>query len=303
MIITHFMAVIGAPKTPADAESATRDLQAGELKDLEGVQGMIENLRKGDWAAFAGGILALLTQYFGSPKEKAEAVKAGREAKTEQAEQRTEGRLDTLRESVERKRMVELVKNPELGDGGDIAIIGDSAAQGMHMSFAPGKQPTFIGKVGFTTMQVLERLEAERGRLKGKKKAVIYCAGNNILNPTKNIVSDLVRIAKICREEGVPEIIVNTQFPPIPKHKEKVGAKRLKEIKDANEALRVALLKESGFPAGVRVVDLTTPFSDENGEMKAEFVNPKEEDTLHPWLAYKPALAYMGAQGEGAKAA
>lgn len=267
--------------------------------------------KKGDLASIIGALLSFLTDYFGSKKEKKENAKARKAAQEDQAKKGTQEGLSTLQEKVEEdkkekdaeeEKKPELVKNPELGDGREFVLIGDSAANGMHLSFAEGKRPSFIGKDGMTTFQVLARLKAERGRLKGKKKAMIYCAGNNILaTKTNTLVDHMVEMAQICDKAGVPEIIVNSQFPPISDYVKNIGKEKFEEVKKRNSAFVKALKKahkEGRFPSSVRVVDLTAPFSDEKGEMKEEFVDPKATDYLHPWFAYKPALDHMGRTGE-----
>jgi hypothetical protein len=309
------MALSGTPKPPKTPDSPEKvaGLDVEKIKDIKGIGEIMEHLKKGDWAAMAGAIMTLWKEFFGTPEEKAEIAKAREAAKKEdKAKKKVQGDLGALRTDVdkdkdkekdaEEEEKPELVKNPEVGDWSDCMFIGDSAAKGMFLSCPKGKRPGFIGKVGFSTFEVLKRLKAERGRLEGKDKAMIYCAGNNILaTSTDKLVDHMVEMAQICNQAGVPEIIVNSQFPPIPDYVKNLGKEKFEEVKKRNSALVKALKKahkEGRFPSGVRVVDLTTPFSDEKGEMKTEFVDPKAEDYLHPWFAYKPALDYMGRTGE-----
>jgi len=314
------MSVRGASKTPKAlviAEKLLSGLKPGELANLGGVQKIMTGLEKKDWAPLVGVMMTLLITYIGTDEEKAEIGKTRQEVRGDQAKKDARGGLKNLKVKVEgeeegaedeAENKIELRQNPELGDGSDYVIIGDSAANGMHISYNTEvrKRPTFIGRDGMTTFKVLARLEAERGNLKGKKKAMIYCAGNNIFGtPTDKLVEHMVAMAKICNEAEIPEIIVNTQFPPISDYRKNIGHTKFKELKIRNEALRKALLKayrDGEFPAGTRVVDLTTPFSyqsgEKKGEMRTEYVDPNATDYLHPWFAYKPALDYMKRRGE-----
>ena len=298
------MALKEALKPPDAPKKAVELLSSGQLDDLSGVQDIIENLKKGDWAGMVGAMMTMWKEYFGTPEEKAEIAKKRKEAKEKATKASTKGDLKKLRSDVDAKKDEEkiaekpsLKTNPELGDGREYVLIGDSAANGMHLSYSAGKRPSFIGKDGMTTFKVLARLKAERAKLKGKRRAVIYCAGNNILGTgTDKLVDHMVEMAKICHDEGVPEVIVNSQFPPISAYSGSIGQKRFVELKKRNSALLEGLkkaYKEGRFPSGTKVVDLTTPFSDEKGEMKTSYVDPKASDYLHPWKAYKPALDYM----------
>lgn len=298
------MTVSNAPETTADSGGVPEGLDLGKLGDMEGIREIMEHLQKRDWAAMVGAIMTIWKEYFGTPEEKAEIARARKEAKEGQTRRNTREELGRLREGAEgndeeqaKGGDPELVKDPELPDGREFVLIGDSVANGMHLSFAAGKRPSFIGKDGMTTFQVLDRLKAEKERLTGKKKAIIYCAGNNILGSSADtLVNHMVAMTQICHEAGVPEIIVNTQFPPVPDYKKNIGEDKFAELIEKNEAFRAALLEAhaSGrFPPGVRVVDLTKPFSDEAGGMRADFVDSKDSDYLHPWGAYKPALDYM----------
>ncbi|MBU0705930.1 hypothetical protein KJ657_01230 [Patescibacteria group bacterium] len=281
-------------------EDAEKKLPPETIGKLDGlVKLLTETLKKGDLSSLIGGIIAILTGNYGTPKEKAELAKAGQEVKEDAAKKEAQGKLGKLQADVDKdkKKKPELVKNPELGDGREYVLIGDSAAKGMFMSYEKGKQPSFIGEVGFSTFQVLERLKNEKAKLKGKKKAVIYCARNNIFGTsTDKLVDHMIEMAKICSDAGIPEVIVNSQFPPISNHVKDVGPKKFAELKRRNSELSEGLLKaykDGRFPAGTRVVDLLAAFSDEKCEMKPEFVDPKATDHLHPWFAYKAGLNYM----------
>jgi len=215
------MALSGSSPKAKPSETTPKLVQGFDLKklgNLGGIQEIIDHLKKGDWSAMVGAIMTMWKEYFGTPEEKAEIAKVRKEAKQEKAKKKTHEDLGKLQKKVEGKKEVkeeaeairepELVKNPDLGDGREFVLIGDSAAHGMQLTKAWESQPSFIGKDGMSTYQVLERLKAEKKRLKGKKKAMIYCAGNNILSTsTEDLVSHMIEMATICSEAGVPEII------------------------------------------------------------------------------------------------
>lgn len=229
-------------------------------------------------------------------------------------EQRPKGDLDVFREDIAsqdkdgqvRAEEEKLQNNAELGDGRKYVVIGDSVANGMHLSYSVGRRPGFIGKDGMTTMGVLYKLDINQYVVRNKEKVIIYCGANNIFStPPDVIVDHMIKMAKICHEAGVPEIIVNTQLPPDPRWVLALGS-RYEEFRQRNIEYRDALLKsfEDGkFPEGARVVDLFTPFADEEGKLKEGYVNRKSSDYLHPWLVYKPALHLMlGSEKDESKA-
>lgn len=264
--------------------------------------------KKGDLASIIGAVISFLTAYFGSKKEMKEVANARASAnKQMQAKKDAQEGRDTIRKDIDKKKegaeeegKVELVSNPKLGDGSRTVLIGDSAAHGMQLTKEWDKRPSFIGRDGMTTGEVLGNLGAHQGQLKGKSRAIIYCAGNNIFSKSpKDLVKDMIAMAKMCKKAEMKEIIVNSQFPADPRRK------NLDKLIKTNAALRDELLRAyraNEFPSGTRVVDLTTPFSNERGEMKTAHVDRTKNDPLHPWSAYGPALDYMFRTG-GSKAA
>lgn len=281
---------------PASPETLPAGMDFAKLANLDGVKDIMEKLNKGDWAGMVGAIMTMYTEFFGTPEEKAEIAKA-----------RAQGNLDTLQTDVEKKKVeeekkeategkkddaeVQLAENPKLGDGSDIVCIGASVAHGMQMAGEWEKKPIFVGKDGASTSWIKEHLKDERARLKDKKKAIIYCAANNLFNDSaEDIVKHFVEMAKICHEAGVPEIIVGSQFPADPRRE------NLNELIKKNAELRDEIIKaykRGDFPAGTRVVDITRAFSNEKGEMKDTYVDRTTNDPLHPRSAYGTALEYM----------
>ncbi len=293
------MALGRPPKSAEEAKKAVGALTPEQIKELSGVQQVIHYLKKGDWAAMAGAIMAVWTQYFGSPEEKKKQAEAKKEAKKDEVKEGTKDNLSKLHGEVEKSedeaekeepaKAEKAGRNIELPPSSDTVLIGDSIMKGMQYRFKKAERPNFIGRSGNSSMKTLKTLREQKDRLKGKKRALIYTGGNNVsYSKPGDIVQDMISMATICAEAGISDIVVCTRFPNDPRRKSKMVQKSAK--------LREALLKahkEGRFPPQVRVVDLFKKFADANGELKREYVREKSTDYIHPRGAYKSALRHM----------
>ena len=293
------MSLGNTPKSAAEAQKAIGELTPEQIKELSGVQQIIHYLKKGDWAAMAGAVMALWTEYFGSPEEKKKAAEAKKEAKEDGVKDGTQKDLSNLHSELEKSEdeaekeapaKAEVAqKSVELPSSSDTVLIGDSIMKGMQYRFKKAERPNFIGKSGNSSMKTLKTLRESKDKLRGKKRALIYTGGNNVsYSKPGDIVNDMISMTKICAEAGIKDIVVCTRFPNDPRRKSKMTAK--------SAALREALLKahrEGRFPAGVRVIDLYKKFADADGNLKREYVREKSTDYIHPRGAYKAALGHM----------
>lgn len=297
------------PKTAAEAKQRLDEIPPDELENLTGVQKVIHYLKKGEWAAMVGAIMALWSEYFGSDEEKAKVAEARRQAEQENTQSQTQEGLGALQEDVETpggegedeteegadEEAAEAAdESIELPEASDIVLIGDSIMKGMRSKFPKSGRPDFIGETGNSSMKTLETLRSQQDRLAGKKKALIYTGGNNVgYSPAENIVKDMIEMAEICEKAGIPEIVVCTRFPNDPRRKTKMTEK--------STALREHLLKahkEGRFPGSVKIVDLYAHFADDKGELQERYVQKKSKDHIHPRGAYKSALNLMLSEEE-----
>lgn len=108
----------------------------------------------------------------------------------------------------------------------------------------------------------------------------------------------MIDMAKICKAQGIPEVVICTRFPNDPRRHGKMTKKSAVLRKHLLEAY-----KAGRFPSGVRVVDLYSHFADANGTLKDKYVRKKSKDYIHPRGAYKEALRYMMSSKGGAAVA
>lgn len=87
-------------KSPKTTTKAGKELKPEEIVQLSNVQQVIHYLKKGDWAAMAGAIMAVWTKYFGSPEEKAKLAEAEREVRADKVKQD----LGTLKSKVPKQK-------------------------------------------------------------------------------------------------------------------------------------------------------------------------------------------------------
>lgn len=296
-----------APKTPeisgTTAENVMKAMSTGNLKDFLGIKKIMEYVKKKDWPAVVGAVYTAWKELTGTPEEQAAIAKARKEATDDETKRKAKGKLGELHAKVDAKngeknkgKVAEgPILNPKLGDGKGEIYIGDSAANDMHKQHA---NSSFIGEDGMTTFKVWEALQAKakEGFLEGMEKARIYCGGNNIFGtPTDKLVEHMIKMADICKANGVSEVIVNTQLPPDPRLEKVHGEKKFAELIQKNEDFRVALLKakKDGRLSGVKVIDLTTPYSNDEGKMQEKFLDPDTKDPLHTRVAYRSAIGFM----------
>lgn len=69
--------------------------------NLEGIQQIMSHLKKGEWVPMVGAIMTLWKEYFGTPEEKAEIVRARKERKDARTQRETRDGLQALRSSVD----------------------------------------------------------------------------------------------------------------------------------------------------------------------------------------------------------
>lgn len=293
------MSLEQAPKSPDEAKKALEAMSVDKLKNLSGVQEIIQHLKKGDWAGMVGAVMALWTEYFGTDEEKAELAKKRAEAKKDEVKGETQDKLGDLKGEVQKtdeEAKDEIPSEAELATKAsdippltDTIFIGDSLLKGARFMLEKGKRPDFIGESGYASMKTLEALKQNTARLKGKKRALIYTGGNNVAyTPPDKIVGHMIEMAQICEKAGIPEITICTRFPNDPRRESKMIEKSAK--------LREALLKahkEGKFPSGVRIADLYKRFAGEDGNLQAKYVRQKSTDYIHPRGAYIPALSYI----------
>jgi len=193
----------------------------------------------------------------------------------------------------------ESLENP---DGSDTVMIGDSQMNGMHSPRRGWKGvPDFVGKDGNSskaTLKMMQTSEAQE-KLKGKKEALIYTGGNNFMNDSPEfIVRHMVKMAQICKDAGIPKIVICTRFPADPRWKQRRNEAELTHRHKRSEDLRNEIYRAyqaNEFPPGTRIADLYGYFDDGSGFLKDEFSKgPDTKNNLvHPKGAYVAAINLM----------
>jgi hypothetical protein len=81
--------------------SEVKELSPEELEQLDNLGKLNYFIQQSDWPGAIGAAIALYTEYFGTPEEKAEQQEAKKELKEDQARQETRENLGVLKEDVE----------------------------------------------------------------------------------------------------------------------------------------------------------------------------------------------------------
>ena len=250
-------------KEGKEAKKLAEKMSPEDIAKLTGVNRIMYYLNAKDWSSMTGAIMSMWTEYFGTPEEKAKLAAKKKEAKQGQAKKKTKTQLAGLHGQVDANRPATsklatavapstAKEHKEVFSGSDRVLIGDSMMHGMQGKYPRGSRPSFIGQDGFASGQTLARLEKEKHRLKGKKAALIYTGGNNVMGQSpEKIVGHMIKMAEICSEAKIPEIVVCSRLPVDPRRAQGEKGKKLMKRGQALRAELMKAYKAGRFPSGV----------------------------------------------------
>lgn len=287
-----------------------------KVENLSNLQQFLHHLKARDIGGMVGAITAIFSEYFGS-KEKENKKEANNKKEKDQKE-KTESQEAAPQAAIHKKlsKLKSDIKTPEGSeetldselinpDGSDKLFVGDSILHGFQFKYEKGKRPDLIGNDGYPSHKTLEHLrEADGGpKLKNKKEALIYTGGNNVeYSSADKIVEDMIKMAEICKKNGIPKIVIFSRFPHDARHMQRLGEERANKRQERSVELRKTLLEayaQGRFPGGTTLFDLYEEFKEPNGYLLKEAYKTEGKDVIHPRKAYIRAMN-MVEQDQGA---
>jgi len=114
------MTLLAPSQTPDRPEAPPLPPELEKAGDLNGIQEIITHLQRGEWAPMVGAIMSMWKEYFGTPEEKAEIMRARKERKDAQTQKDTRSGLSTLHSAVDRTRESKEGEKAQTSEDGEV---------------------------------------------------------------------------------------------------------------------------------------------------------------------------------------